>query len=199
MFGWNRDHEDFDFLKTPTARFFTAPPKDFVPPERMSFRDILKVENQGPMGSCVGHGGSSGAECLVYLSSGLKVQLSRMFCYLISQRQTGIRGDNGATIAGCVQGLMKVRICEETVFPYPNPVRYNPNVPQSAITAAEKCKILGHQLLNSGKEVFDWISTGNGPVVFGMNWYDRVSQGNGLVTKDSLRGPSAGGHCNLFV
>ena len=198
MFGWKRDEEDFDFLRTRTAKLFSAP-KDFVPPKTMSFRNIIRVENQGPMGSCVGHGGSSGMECLAYLSAGVKIQLSRMFCYLQSQRATGIRGDNGATIAGCVKALANIGICQEAEMPYPNPIRYNPNIPQSAVVAAQKHKILGHQDLNSAQEVFDWISQGKGPVIFGMDWYDNVSNSNGLVTANMLRGGSGGGHCNIFM
>lgn len=198
MLGWNRDREDFDFLETPTARSFCAP-DGFVPPKAMDFRPILKVENQGPMGSCVGHGCSSGMEELQYLTAGTSVPLSRMFAYIMAQRQTGIRGDNGATIAGAVQAMRTVGICEETVFPYPNPVRYNNNMSQTALTAAAAHKILGHQLLTSAKEIFDWLSQGKGPVLIGMNWYDRVSSSRGLITPDQMRGSSAGGHCIVIT
>jgi len=193
--GWRPDQEDWDYLATPTVRAFSAP-RDFVPPEKMSYRGILKVENQGNMSSCVGHGGSSGMELLQFLSNGGQTQMSRMMCYLIAQRASNIRGDNGAVISACVQALAATGLCLESEFPYPP--RYNPNLPQSAIQAGSKHKILGHQPLNSYREVFDWISQAKGPVLFGMSWYQRVANGNGTITPDSLRGPSYGGHCNVF-
>lgn len=193
--GWRPDQEDWDYLSTPTAKVFSAP-GDFVPPPKMSFRDILRVENQGNMSSCVGHGGSSGMEALQFLSNGGKTQMSRMMCYLTAQRASNIRGDNGAVISACIKALASIGLCLESEFPYPS--RYNPNLPQSAINAGSKHKILGHQELRSYQEVFDWISQGKGPVLFGMSWYAAVADGNGMVTKDSLRGRSYGGHCNLF-
>lgn len=196
--GWNPDREDWDYLAEPTAVSFSAP-GDFTPPPSMNLRAVLKVEMQGRMGSCVGHGASSGMEQLEYLTSRQTLQFSRMYAYIMAQRQSGIRGDNGAEIAPAVQMLIEGGCCLESEMPYPNPVRYSNKVSQSAITAAAKYKILGHQQLNSGREVFDWISQGKGPVLFGFPWFFRVSQGNGLVTQDSLRGGDEGGHCNVFV
>lgn len=201
MLGWERDEEDFGFLRGRSQiRLAATAPTDFVPPKVMSFRSILKTENQGPIGSCVGHGGSSGMEQLVYSASGQKVQLSRMFCYLNAQKMTGIRGDRGATISGCVQALMTIGICEESVMPYPNPVRYAATIPTSATAAAAKCKILGHKDLNSPEEIWDWISTNQGPVIYGMEWYDNVARARTpIITSDMLKGPSAGGHCRLMA
>jgi hypothetical protein len=193
--GWLREQEDLDFLRAETAATFAAPP-DFSPPPSMSFRSILHVEDQGNMSSCVGHGGSSGLEALEYIANGGRVQMSRMAMYLLAQRASGITGDRGATISGCVKAMLETGCCEETEFPYPS--RYGREFPQPALQAAGRHKILGHQKLTTYREVFDWISQGKGPVVFGMTWYERVANTQGLITPDDLRGRSLGGHCKLF-
>ena len=195
--GWNQDAEDRDFLRSGTAVFGVEAPADFEPPPVMSFRDKLRVEDQGDMSSCVGHGGSSGLEALIWLQANVAEQMSRMCCYLEAQRHSGISGDRGATITGCVQALQSVGCCRETTFPYP--ARYVPRIPSTAATEASRFKILGHQKLHTYVEVRDWIAQGKGPVVFGCAWYQRLANSNGLVTQDDLRGPSLGGHCNLFV
>ena len=46
------------------------------------FPGILKVENQNPLNSCVGHRLSSGLECPAYSAVAGQVQLSRMFAYI---------------------------------------------------------------------------------------------------------------------
>lgn len=194
--GWVREREDRTFLRHQTAVRFGAP-ADFIPPPRMSLRGILHVEYQGNMSSCVGHGGSSGLEALQYIANGGSVQMSRMAMYLLAQRVSGIKGDNGATIAGCVKAMMDTGCCEEAEFPYPT--QYVRDVPQAAIQAAGRHKILGHQKLTSYREVFDWISQGKGPVVFGMTWWERVANSPGLITQDDLRGRSLGAHCKLFA
>lgn len=193
--GWVREQEDFSFLRARTAVAFSAP-GDFVPPPSMSFRAALHVENQGNMSSCVGHGGSSGLEALEFIANGGNVQMSRMAMYLLAQRASGISGDNGATISGCVKAMLETGCCEEAEYPYP--ARYTRDLPQRVVQAAGRHKILGHQKLSTYREVFDWISQGKGPVVFGMTWYQRVANTRGLVTPDDLRGPSLGGHCKLF-
>lgn len=193
--GYLIEQEDKDFLRATTAPQFSAP-AEFVPPPQMSFRGVMHVENQGNMSSCVGHGGSSGLEALEYIANGGQVQMSRMAMYLLAQRASGIRGDNGATISGCVKAQAEVGCCEETEFPYPG--RYVNAIAPAALQAAGRHKILGHQKLNTYREVFNWISQGKGPVVFGMTWYTRVANTRGLVTQDDLRGPSTGGHCKLF-
>lgn len=193
--GWAEHAEDWDYLGHATARSFSAP-ADFVPPASMSFRDVMHVEDQGNVSSCVGHGGSSGLECLEYLTNRGQVQFSRMGMYLEAQSQSGIHGDNGATISGCVQAMIKTGCPRESTFPYPG--RYVTQVPAAATADAPHFKILGHQECNSAQEVFDWISQGKGPVVFGCDWYKTLMNPTGPITAAMLRGPSVGGHCNLF-
>lgn len=194
--GWNRENEDWEYLATATAPRFSAPP-GFVPPASMSFRGILKVEDQNPLNSCVGHGLSSGLECLVYLKSRKRVQLSRMFAYIVAQKTTGIKTDDGANIAGGVRAMAETGCCEETDLPYTG--QYFNRLPQSAIQAAAKHRILGHQDLQTYDEVRDWIAMGKGPVVFGMPWFRSMINCRGTVTPDMLRGPSVGGHCKVFA
>ena len=194
--GWLPELEDWGFLASATAPTFSAP-AGFVPPPAMSFRGILKVENQNPLNSCVGHGLSSGLECLAYLQSRVRVQLSRMFAYIAAQRTTGIKTDDGANIAGGIRAMAETGCCEESELPYTG--RYFNKLPAAAVEAAGKHRILGHQDLNTYEEVRDWIAMGKGPVVFGVTWYRRLIECQGRVTPDALRGGSVGGHCMVFA
>ena len=114
--GWRPDQEDWDYLATPTVRAFSAP-RDFVPPEKMSYRGILKVENQGNMSSCVGHGGSSGMELLQFLSNGGQRHLSLRLCYLLAQRRKHLLGHHGAVISACLEALAATGLCLEAEVP----------------------------------------------------------------------------------
>lgn len=195
--GWNIAAEDRDFLAAGTALFGVEAPADYQPPPTFNFRDKLRVENQGALSSCVGHGGSSGLEALIWLQANASEQMSRMFCYLVAQRYSGISGDRGATISGCVQALREVGCCYESTFPYP--ARYGNRIPPVAAAEAPRFKILGHRKLHTYFEVRDWIAQGKGPVIFGCQWYHNLANSRGVITPDDLRGPTLGGHCNLFV
>lgn len=197
-FGWAKEEEDWDYLKQATVRVFSAP-RDFVPPTSMNCRNIIQVKNQKQMGSCVGHGSSSGLDYLEFLSNGGLVQFSRMFMYIQAQIASGIRGDNGAAIAGAVKAMINVGDCFESEYPYPS--RYQTTITQPQLDSAAKKKILGHVELTSYQDVFDWISQGKGPVVFGFdvtNAYENI-QGKVDITPKTLSGRTLGGHCNVFI
>ncbi len=200
MQGWKREDEDWSFLSKDTTSAALAAPAGFEPPASMSFRDILTVEFQANMSSCVGHGGSSGLEYLQYLLNGGRVPMSRMAMYLLAQRKSGIRGDRGATIAGCVKAMIDDGCPKEAEFPYPNPVRYDDHIPGAVLTLAKKHRILGSKELFGAQEIFDWISQGKGPVIFGMEWYRRIANNQtGIIDANDLSGPSLGGHCLLYA
>lgn len=189
--GWRPDLEDSAFLAWATAPVFSIP-SNFQAAPALSFRGILKVENQGDMNSCTGHGGSTGFESLIYQLNGGFIQMSRMYCYLTGQRMSGIRGDNGATITGCVKGMVN-GLCTEDVFPYPS--RYSNFIPTSAVQQAKSHTILGHQKLYNYEEMWQWVSTGKGPIIVGFPWYDRVAGSKGIIDESSLAGSNPGGHC----
>lgn len=195
-YGWAEAEEDWDYLAQPTVQMFSAP-KDFVPPEALSYKGIVHIENQGNMGSCTGHGGSTCLEVLEYLSNGGTIQLSRMWMYLEAQRACGMLGsDQGASIAGVIQAMINVGCCFESEYPYP--IHYQTTETAAERTSAALKKILGHQPLTSAQDIFDWQSQAKGPVLIGFNVtqaYENLTGKNSIITPAILSGRSKGGHC----
>lgn len=195
--GYLPQLEDRSFLDSGTAGNFSAP-ASFAAPPSFSLRDALVVEDQGNMNSCVGHGASSGVECLQFLKSRTRKPMSRMFAYLTAQQQTNINRDQGATIAGAAAALSKAGCCFEETFPYPS--RYNRSIPSPATQEASKYRILGHRTLTTYEEILGWQQTGKGPVLAGTIWTQRLANNSGtLVTPADLKGPVIGAHCTLFI
>jgi C1A family cysteine protease len=98
-------------------------------PDRID-ADWIRIEQQGRMSSCVGHGLTSAAESVIRANYDQTDQLSRMFAYLVSQRESGITGDRGATIMGAVRAAKTIGFLHETDYPYPS--SYNASPPITA-------------------------------------------------------------------
>lgn len=89
---------------------------------RLDPRKLMRVENQGRIGSCQGHSLSSVLEwCYIIASGGQQIQLSRAMAYYETQRIDGLIGrDDGSTVEGgvklvtagpglCIEELWKYR------------------------------------------------------------------------------------------
>jgi len=98
--GWLADEEQRGLLHETATPFKLSGPM-MRAPEKYDPRSFLKVENQGQVGSCTGHASSTCSEiCENIETKGGNTQLSRGFCYIMGQRESGITGDRGATISG---------------------------------------------------------------------------------------------------
>lgn len=194
--GWASDKEDIQYLRQQAAKYQVYGAGDAPIAASFDPRTIIRVEDQGPMSSCTGHGGSSCLEACVYIdTSGTEknTQFSRMFAYLTAQKQSGIKGDSGATITGLVEGFKRVGCCQESLFPYPS--RYTNRIPNEAQQGAGQYKIVNHTYLTTYQEVWDWISRGMGPVVIGITWHQELANNSGVIETRDLSGGSLGGHC----
>jgi C1A family cysteine protease len=100
-------------------------------PDRID-ADWIRIEQQGRLSSCVGHGLTSAAESVIRANYGQTDQLSRMFAYLVSQRESGITGDRGATIMGAVSAAKTIGFLLETEYPY-HPASYRDSPPITAV------------------------------------------------------------------
>ncbi|MFO0916633.1 MAG: C1 family peptidase [Pirellulales bacterium] len=88
-------------------------------PEKIDPGPWMTVEDQGNVSSCRGHSGSSVYEMAFYWATGHHVQFSRQHMYVSAQRESGIRGDQGATIAGGFKVMLETRgMLPESYWPY---------------------------------------------------------------------------------
>lgn len=196
VFGYRLDLEKRSLLRSLPR----LPRLNFAAPAEINPQDWHRIEFQENMGACAGHGRSSVSEMAFHIASGGQVtQFSRMFAYLTSQKEDGILGDdNGATIHGACQAAMKYGECPEDIFPYPNPVRYSPVIPDAAWKAAEPFKIRKHYECRGYQQVFDFLASGQGGVLIGINWRESMDNPrNGVVER--YTGPGGGGHCVCYL
>jgi hypothetical protein len=121
IMDWNLDVEDWDYLNAiPEVSSELMYLAKSAGTETLDPRKVLKTENQGRMGSCRGHSGSTGVEWLRTLATReIGVQLSRMMMYVETQRLDGLKGDQGSSIANGIRLLENVGLCHEVLWPYP--------------------------------------------------------------------------------
>jgi hypothetical protein len=136
-------------------------------------RLILTCHNQGPVGSCRGHSGSTIAEWIQVLITGEvpAVERSRAMMYYETQRIDGIRGDRGSTIMGGVKLLRDIGLCRESLWNY-RPT-YSPQRPSNwneILKDAESGRVVRSVRLQSYDAVRAFLGTGQGGVDCGIMW-----------------------------
>jgi hypothetical protein len=155
-------------------------------------RKVMKVENQGSVGSCQGHSISSVAELCYYIATGdLTRQLSRAYGYYETQRIDGISGDRGSTIEGGVKLATQYGICREELWPYSG--RYEPTRPrpiEELRADAAQYKIGKTYSLKSYDAIRTFLGSGQGAVHLGITWNSSVDSGS----VNSYSGAGGGGH-----
>ena len=188
------DRELLDSL--PEAPMMSSQWQAFSRPAEVAI-DWHRTENQGPIGSCQGNGLTSILERLA-LVLGKKIQLSRIFAYLATQKIDGLLGsDRGSTISGGGKLAVTHGVPLESLTGYPS--RY-PG--KSEIT-----KILNDANYAAGSEYkaksiwkvpqdvaqcMDFIGGGGG-ISIGIAWNSRVIPADRIVTKFAPSGRT-GGH-----
>jgi len=195
--GWLADEEKRYALHA-TATPFDKSLFRGDPPEEFDPRPWLKIENQQNMGSCAGHACSSVLEVCNWIDTqGEIVQLSRMYAYIMGQKESGIVGDRGATISGVVKSAKRNGICLEKTHPYPDPVRYTREISDKAHAEAAEHKLINHSVLEDYDDVYKFIASGVGAVEIGIKWVSSLRNNGGVV--DRLSGGGGGGHALAIV
>lgn len=170
---WRIDLEDFDFLMSlPTADEEAQDLMMSVEMQTLDPRKVLRTENQGRMGSCRGHSGSTGREWNYTLETGeIGVQLSRMMLYVETQRRDGLDEDEGATIANGIKQMQEVGICEESLWPYPSEyTQKRPSNWDAVLQNAAKYKAGEAKRLTSYEGMRAFCGGGMGFVDLGIPW-----------------------------
>lgn len=194
--GWCDDLEDRDALKAESLVLCCTAP--FQAPSKIDMRGILRVENQGPIGSCSGNARTTVEECCMWLASGgrHKPQFSRMGAYLAAQKLDGLLGnDRGATISGQAKAAKQFGTCDESVFPYPS--GYTSRIPDAYWGEAAKRQTRNTVKLHNYHECREFLARGIGGIVIGIPWLASLANSKGLIEQAS--GKQYGGHALAIV
>lgn len=181
--GYRYDLEDREFIKRFSSSFSLRMYGD--EPEEIDVRTWWRIRNQANQGSCRGHSLAANARYCARAAAGeldldgdgivdeiKDDDFSPQWCYVQSQKQNNIRGDNGATIDGGIKVGLDLGIAREAVWPYPNPVRYDTNIPAGAMQDAQKFKFARYTKFDPGdfQSVKTWLATGQGGIDWGKSW-----------------------------
>jgi hypothetical protein len=180
------DLEDRELLKSlPQAPMNTAAWKAFKRPAEVTVSDWYKKENQGQIGSCQGAELAGVLERLAFVK-GKKVQLSKIFAYLATQKIDGLLGsDNGSTISGGGKLALTVGVPLESITGYPS--RYPKQSDRVRILSPENYKAAEDwkaesiwACSQSQDETLDFIGGGGG-LSFGISWYQELIPSDRIV------------------
>jgi C1A family cysteine protease len=189
--GWRRDREDFSVLEK--ARIELNLPV-FAAPKSVSFRKILRSRrNQGDAGSCTGFGRTRAATAITYWQTGQIVEYSPLWAYRKNQQRCGLRGINsGATIEATVRSSQIDGEVLEKSYPYILR-NYGERLPEGLTVEGETRQLLQHSKLLSPEEVFQWLASGKGAVIVGVDWTHKLANAGKYL--DDAGSGSMGGHC----
>jgi hypothetical protein len=195
LYNYNPHLEDRAYLQSlPWVPMKNAQWLKFSRPAEVTI-DWHKDEDQLQIGSCQGNGLTSVLERLASVK-GRKVQLSRIFAYLATQRIDGLLGsDSGSTISGGSKLATSVGCPLESVTGYPR--TYPGKAERDRILSSANYKAAEEYKANSAwqvsrdyDELLDFIGGGGG-VSFG------ISYGSSTIPRDRVIRqfyPGRGGH-----
>lgn len=171
--GYRRDLEDTGYLSkfaTPSNLYCTGDIDPTNMGEPIGMIDVIKNENQFRLSSCAGNSGSTILEsCLWQQSKGsVNVQLSRMMAYINGQRKSDITGDNGATLAGVLQGFKEYGCCLEELAQYTG--TYYTKFSQEAIDEAKNRSLRSWSQVTNVDQVYEGLAKRVGGLFLGIAW-----------------------------
>ncbi len=189
---WLHDEEDENFLNSLPGENAVLAMRGTYDEVRVDPRKAMKVENQGSVGSCQGHGLSSCVELCYYIATGdLTRQLSRAYGYYETQRIDGINGDRGSTISGGIKLATTRGIPQEKLWTYSG--RYDNKRPANWAeieTDAQQHKIGQSYRMTTYDGVRTFLGSGQGGISIGISWSGEVDR----AIVNSFSGAGGGGH-----
>jgi hypothetical protein len=190
--GWLQAEEDRDFLDALPGENVVLAMRGTYSEVKIDPRQVMKIENQGSVGSCQGHALSSCVELCYYIATGdLTRQLSRAMGYYETQRIDGITSDRGSTISGGIKLATTKGICREELWKYSG--RYDSRRPSNwaEIEAdAAQHKVGQSYRMASYDGVRTFLGSGQGGISIGISWGGEVDR----PIVNSFSGAGGGGH-----
>lgn len=117
------------------------------------------IEDQGPLGSCVGQAVVGSMEYLRIKAGLPNVDLSRLMAYGNGRIEDGsYNEDVGTSIRSCIKGSVKRGICEEYLWPY-DVSRFASRIPCKVRRAAMDHQITGYYAVTGLEETLSVLST----------------------------------------
>lgn len=152
-------------------------------------RPFLEDENQGPVGSCQGHGLTTVVEWLIWQQFGVVVPLCRMYAYRRTQERDGITRDRGSSITNGARVAYEEGLPRELWWPYPG--QYERRVPDEARAHCGEFRLSEQPvLLEEPDTVWGFLNAPNTGVLLMVRWcsalrdagrvVDHVDRGGGL-------------------
>jgi hypothetical protein len=190
--GWLQTEEDRDFLDALPGESAVLAMRGSYSEVKVDPRKVMKIENQGSVGSCQGHALSSCVELCYYIATGdLTRQLSRAMGYYETQRIDGITSDRGSTISGGIKLATTKGICREELWKYSG--RYDARRPANWAeieSDAAQHKIGQSYRMTSYDGVRTFLGSGQGGISIGISWGGEVDR----AIVNLFSGAGGGGH-----
>jgi len=196
-YGCRRDTRD--------ARDITFKPRAIRMPPEVDLRPYLApVMNQGPIGSCTGHGVTGAFRFLRIKSGKADIPLSRLQNYFDAREmEDSIEADAGAEIRDNIKAAARLGIAREELWPY-DITKFADRPPPHVYDNAQNYQAIEFQRVPVSVIGLKQVLADGFPVVIGVSLFDsfesREVEHGGVVPMPDLGVETlVGGHCMLVV
>ena len=181
-----KDVRDYKAVCATAAEF----PKEFK-------LDMVRIKNQGSVGSCVAH---SLSEVVEYFNNKqLNKDTEMSTGYIYGNRTLSTWRSSGMIVRDALKTLKNYGDVTKEQFPYnietPGAIEQYEAVSDSLFNEGYPYRITSYAKLNNDKDIKSALMN-CGPVVMAMDWYDDIKVKDGILTTN-YQG-DAGGHCMVI-
>lgn len=158
---------------------------------------MVRIKNQGRIGSCVAH---SISEVIEYFNSIQNNDTTEMSTgYIYGNRSTSTWKDSGMITRDALKAVKLYGDVPKEYFPYnievPKAIEEYKKVSEELYKTSYPYRISSYARLNNKNSVKQALMN-NGPVIMAMDWYDDIEVKQGILTTSKRN--SAGGHCMVI-
>jgi C1A family cysteine protease len=213
-FGWipdlpdNRDYtEDHPDVGGMISSMIAKSP----PAKKVDLRPwCSKVEDQGNLGSCTAHAGTSLIEFFENKAYGKYLEASRLFLYRVTRKLLFLTGDSGATIRGTMSALVQFGAPDERYWKYTDGPTWDDEPPTFVYGLAANYQVLRYYRLDPAgsapDSVLDKMKKNLAlrvPMIIGFSVYSSIRDQNvtqtGKIPFPQKKERLLGGHAVLLV
>lgn len=161
--------------------------------------EMVRVKNQGIIGSCVAHALS---EVIEYFNSVQNNDITEMSVgYIYGNRETSFYKDAGMVTRDALKAVKLYGDVPKDDFPYnievPKAIDEFEKVREELYEKSYPYRISSYARLTNENAVKQALMK-NGPVVIAMEWYSDMKVKNGLLVSSFDKSKKSGGHCMVI-